>query len=126
LLHHNNEPVLPRCAKELSHAVPSDKLHPPRDFSQHPNRRCGPPAGFGYGATPTFYTEDLPTRYRASGAIAQVYGGGLIPIIAARLLETYGINQACIYIGVLVMVHAVLAIIAILRTPEIKGKNLEG
>ncbi|MGC1695703.1 MAG: MFS transporter, partial [Pseudolabrys sp.] len=35
--------------------------------------------GFGYGAIPTFYTENFPTRYRASGAsaayqIAQVYG----------------------------------------------------
>ncbi len=86
--------------------------------------------GFGYGAIPTFYTENFPTRYRASGAsagyqIAQVYGGGLIPIIAARLLEVYGINKAYIYIGGLVMVYAVLAIIAILRTPETKGKSLE-
>jgi MFS family permease len=86
--------------------------------------------GFGYGAIPTFYTENFPTRYRASGAsagyqIAQVYGGGLIPIIAARLLETYGINKAYVYIGGLVMVYAVAAIIAILRTPETKGKSLE-
>lgn len=26
--------------------------------------------GFGYGAIPTFYTENFPTRYRASGASA--------------------------------------------------------
>jgi len=26
--------------------------------------------GFGYGAIPTFYTENFPTRYRASGANA--------------------------------------------------------
>jgi MFS family permease len=87
--------------------------------------------GFGYGAIPTFYTENFPTRYRASGAsagyqIAQVYGGGLIPIIAARLLEAYGIHKAYIYIGTLVMVYAVAAIIAILLTPETKGKSLEG
>jgi MFS family permease len=87
--------------------------------------------GFGYGAIPTFYTENFPTRYRASGAsagyqIAQVYGGGLIPIVAARLLETYGINKAYVYIGALVMCYAVAAIIAILRTPETKGKSLEG
>jgi MFS family permease len=86
--------------------------------------------GFGYGAIPTFYTENFPTRYRASGAsagyqIAQVYGGGLIPIIAARLLQAYGLNRAYIYIGALVMVYAVFAIIAILRTPETKGKSLE-
>jgi MFS family permease len=87
--------------------------------------------GFGYGAIPTFYTENFPTRYRASGAsagyqIAQVYGGGLIPIIAGLILEAAGIQRAYIYIGLLVMVYAVLAIIAILRTPETKGTSLEG
>jgi MFS family permease len=87
--------------------------------------------GFGYGAIPTFYTENFPTRYRASGAsagyqIAQVYGGGLIPIIAGLLLSRYGIHEAYIYIGLLVMCYAVFAIIAIIRTPETKGSNLEG
>jgi MFS family permease len=86
--------------------------------------------GFGYGAIPTFYTENFPTRYRASGAsagyqVAQVYGGGLIPIIAGIILEAYGTKDAYIYIGGLVMIYAVLAIIAILRTPETKGANLE-
>ncbi|HEY2526778.1 MAG TPA: MFS transporter [Xanthobacteraceae bacterium] len=86
--------------------------------------------GFGYGAIPTFYTENFPTRYRASGAsagyqIAQVYGGGLIPILAGLLLTHYGIHQAYLYIGGLVMIYAVLAIIAILRTPETKGTDLE-
>ena len=60
--------------------------------------------GFGYGAIPTFYTENFPTRYRASGAsagyqIAQVYGGGLIPIIAGADPEVYGMKRAYIYIG---------------------------
>jgi MFS family permease len=87
--------------------------------------------GFGYGAIPTFYTENFPTRYRASGAsagyqIAQVYGGGLIPIIAGQILTAYGVKGAYPYIGGLVMIYAVAAIIAILRTPETKGKNLEG
>ena len=87
--------------------------------------------GFGYGAIPTFYTENFPTRYRASGAsaayqIAQVYGGGLIPIIAGQILRVYGVKDAYIYIGGLVMIYAVAAIIAILRTPETKGVNLEG
>ena len=87
--------------------------------------------GFGYGAIPTFYTENFPTRYRASGAsagyqIAQVYGGGLIPIIAGQILRVYGVKDAYVYIGVLVMLYAVLAIVAILRTPETKGANLEG
>jgi MFS family permease len=86
--------------------------------------------GFGYGAIPTFYTENFPTRYRASGAsagyqIAQVYGGGLIPIVAGLILRAYGIHEAYIYIGALVMVYAVLAIVAILRTPETKGTDLE-
>jgi MFS family permease len=86
--------------------------------------------GFGYGAIPTFYTENFPTRYRASGAsaayqISQVYGGGLIPIIAGLLLEVYGIKRAYLYIGLMVMLYAVMAIIAILRTPETKGADLE-
>jgi MFS family permease len=86
--------------------------------------------GFGYGAIPTFYTENFPTRYRASGAsagyqIAQVYGGGLIPIIAGLILTKYGVKGAYPYIGGLVMIYAVAAIIAILRTPETKGKSLE-
>jgi MFS family permease len=87
--------------------------------------------GFGYGAIPTFYTENFPTRYRASGAsaayqISQVYGGGLIPIVAGVLLHAYGIHQAYIYIGLFVMVYAALAIAAILATPETKGTDLEG
>jgi MFS family permease len=86
--------------------------------------------GFGYGAIPTFYTENFPTRYRASGAsagyqIAQVYGGGLIPIIAGQILAAYGVKGAYPYIGGLVMAYAVAAIIAILRTPETKGIDLE-
>ena len=86
--------------------------------------------GFGYGAIPTFYTENFPTRYRASGAnagyqIAQVYGGGLIPILAGVLLDAYGIQEAYIYIGLLVMAYAALALFAILATAETKGANLE-
>lgn len=87
--------------------------------------------GFGYGAIPAFYTENFPTRYRASGAsagyqISQVYGGGLIPILAGQILRAYGIHDAYIFIGGLVMVYAVAAIIAILMTPETKNVNLEG
>ena len=86
--------------------------------------------GFGYGAIPSFYTENFPTRYRASGAsagyqISQVYGGGLIPIIAGLILQGAGIHRAYVYIGVLVMVYAVLAIFAILATPETKAIDLE-
>jgi MFS family permease len=86
--------------------------------------------GFGYGAIPTFYTENFPTRYRASGAsagyqIAQAYGGGLIPIVAGLFLRVYGVQDAYIYIGGLVMIYAVAAIIAILMTPETKGVDLE-
>ena len=86
--------------------------------------------GFGYGAIPTFYTENFPTRYRASGAsagyqISQVYGGGLIPIVAGLILHSFGIKHAYIYIGILVMVYAVAAIFAILATPETKSVDLE-
>jgi len=87
--------------------------------------------GFGYGAIPAFYTENFPTRYRASGAsagyqVAQVYGGGLIPIIASFILKAYGVKEAYLYIGALVMLYALLAIYAILATPETKGVELEG
>jgi MFS family permease len=86
--------------------------------------------GFGYGAIPAFYTENFPTRYRASGAsaayqISQVYGGGLIPILAGLLLNTYGIHKAYLCIGGLVMIYALLAILAILATPETRHINLE-
>lgn len=86
--------------------------------------------GFGYGAIPTFYTENFPTRFRASGAsagyqISQVYGGGLIPIIAGVILHAYGIHRAYLYIGLLVMLYAVAAIFAIAATPETKGIDLE-
>jgi MFS family permease len=86
--------------------------------------------GFGYGAIPTFYTENFPTRYRASGAsagyqISQVYGGGLIPIIAGLILRSVGIKHAYLYIGVLVMVYAVAAIFAILATPDTKAIDME-
>ncbi len=83
-----------------------------------------------YGALPAFYTENFPTRYRASGAsasyqISQVYGGGLIPIVAGLILKAYGIHEAYPYVGVIVMVYAALAILAILATPETKGVDLE-
>ncbi len=86
--------------------------------------------GFGYGAIPSFYTENFPTRYRASGAsaayqIAQVYGGGLIPIVAGHILSAYGVKEAYPYIGAYVMLYAIAAIIAILRTPETKNVDLE-
>lgn len=87
--------------------------------------------GFGYGALPAFYTENFPTRYRASGAsagyqISQVYGGGLIPIVAGLILKSYGIHEAYLYIGLIVMVYAALAILAILATSETKRIDLEG
>jgi MFS family permease len=86
--------------------------------------------GFGYGAIPAFYTENFPTRYRASGAsaayqVAQVYGGGLIPIVAGQILRAYGVKEAYPYIGAYVMLYAIAAIVAILRTPETKAVSLE-
>jgi MFS family permease len=79
--------------------------------------------GFGYGAIPSFYSENFPTRYRASGAsagyqLSQVYGGGLLPIVAGQILKDVGIHHAYIYIGCIVMIYAVAAIIAILMTPD--------
>jgi MFS family permease len=79
--------------------------------------------GFGYGAIPSFYAENFPTRYRASGAsagyqLSQVYGGGLLPIVAGQILKNLGIHHAYIYIGCIVMVYAAAAIVAIFMTPD--------
>ena len=73
---------------------------------------------------------DARSLYRASGAsaayqISQIYGGGLIPILAGLLLNAYGIHTAYIYIGLLVMVYAALAILATLRTPDTTRIDLE-
>jgi MFS family permease len=86
--------------------------------------------GFGYGAIPAFYTEAFPTRYRASGASAgyqmsQIYGGGLIPIMAGLIQARVGIGSAYLYIGMLVMVYAAAAIVAILATADTTGRDLE-
>ncbi|HEX7387790.1 MAG TPA: MFS transporter [Castellaniella sp.] len=86
--------------------------------------------GFGYGAVPTFYTENFPTKYRASGAsaayqISQVYGGGLVPILAGLLLNAFGIHHAYIYIGLMIMCYAVAAVIALAMTPDTKHADLE-
>ena len=86
--------------------------------------------GFGYGAIPAFYTENFPSRYRASGAsvacqISQVYGGGLLRIFAGVILDAYGIRHAYLYIGLIVMAYAVAAIAAILATPDTKNINVE-
>lgn len=41
------------------------------------------------------------------------------------LFYAFGIQHAYLYIALLVMLYAVLAIIAILTTPDTKGKDLE-
>lgn len=46
-------------------------------------------------------------------------------IVAGQILRAYGVEDAYIYVGALVRVYAVLAIIAILRTPETKGTDPE-
>jgi hypothetical protein len=42
------------------------------------------------------------------------------------ILKSYGIHQAYLYVGLIVMLYAALAIFAILGTPETKHANLEG
>ena len=50
----------------------------------------------------------------------------MIPIVSGLILKTYGIHQAYLYIGALVMAYAVLAILAIIATPETRMVDLEG
>jgi hypothetical protein len=76
-------------------------------------------------STPRISPPATAPRAHAAYQIAQVYGGGLIPIIAGRILEAKGVHDGYVYIGGLVMIYAVLAIIAILRTPETKQTDLE-
>ena len=45
--------------------------------------------------------------------------------MAGFVLRADGIHEAYVYIGGLVMLYAVLAIIAIHLTPETKGANLQ-
>jgi hypothetical protein len=44
---------------------------------------------------------------------------------AGLILDDYGIRSAYLYIRVLVVVYAVLAILGILATPETKDSRLE-
>ena len=80
------------------------------------------------GAIPAFYTESgelIPRVASAAYQISQIYRGGLIPIIAGLLLNAYGIHRASVYIGLLIMVYAALAILATLRTPDTTKTRLE-
>jgi fucose permease len=61
----------------------------------------------------------------AAYQIAQVYGGGLIPILAGLILDAYGVHGASTYVGLLAMLYAAAAIRAILATPETKTADLE-
>jgi len=49
----------------------------------------------------------------------------LIPIIAGLILHAVGIKHAYLYIGLLVMVYAVAAMIAVLLTPDTTALDLE-
>lgn len=50
----------------------------------------------------------------------------MIPILAGLILRAYGIHRAYIYIGLLAMAYAVLAIFAIVASPETSDVDLEG
>ena len=87
--------------------------------------------GFGYGAIPTFYTENFPTRYRASGASAGLSNrAGLRRRLdpdrrRSRSCASTAFTTPIFISGLFVMCYAVAAIVAIIRTPETKGANLE-
>ena len=58
--------------------------------------------------------------------IASATAPGGHAILAGLILNTFGIHRAYIYIGLLVMLYALLAIYAIIATPETKNVDLEG
>jgi hypothetical protein len=69
------------------------------------------------------FTPAARSEYPA--ASLRDYCCGVLTILAGLILQAYGIHKAYIYIGLLVMVYAVLAILAIIATPETKDVNLE-
>jgi hypothetical protein len=82
--------------------------------------RTSTPRGWEAESTHRAYLARKPRFTREQ--FEKAGGGGLIPILTGLILNAYGIQRACIYIGLLVMVYAVVAIHV---TPETKGANLE-
>ncbi|MEV6061348.1 MFS transporter [Nocardia asteroides] len=83
--------------------------------------------GLMYAGQPAIMAEMFPTRMRYSGVslgyqVTSIVAGSLAPIIAVKLLDTYG---SSVPIAVYLAVAATITVIAVLCARETKGIDLE-
>ncbi|MGW5452334.1 MFS transporter [Nocardia sp. NPDC003979] len=83
--------------------------------------------GFMYAGQPAMMAEMFPTRMRYSGVslgyqVTSIVAGSLAPIIAVRLLDSYG---SSVPIAVYLAVAATVTVIAVLCARETRGIDLE-
>ncbi|MBW0273799.1 MFS transporter [Nocardia sp. MH4] len=83
--------------------------------------------GLMYAGQPAIMAEMFPTRMRYSGVslgyqVTSIVAGSLAPIIAVKLLDSYG---SSVPIAVYLAVAAAITVIAVLCAKETKGIDLE-
>ncbi|MGW6422299.1 MFS transporter [Nocardia sp. NPDC055053] len=83
--------------------------------------------GLMYAGQPAIMAEMFPTRMRYSGVslgyqVTSIVAGSLAPIIAVKLLDSYG---SSVPIAVYLAVASVVTVIAVLYAKETKGIDLE-
>ncbi|PWV74215.1 putative MFS family arabinose efflux permease [Nocardia neocaledoniensis] len=83
--------------------------------------------GLMYAGQPAIMAEMFPTRMRYSGVslgyqVTSIVAGSLAPIIAVKLLDTYG---SSVPIAVYLAVAAAVTVVAVLCAKETKGIDLE-
>ncbi|MFE6924375.1 MFS transporter [Nocardia sp. NPDC057663] len=83
--------------------------------------------GLMYAGQPAIMAEMFPTRMRYSGVslgyqVTSIVAGSLAPIIAVKLLDSYG---SSVPIAVYLAVASIVTVIAVLCTKETKGIDLE-
>lgn len=83
--------------------------------------------GLMYAGQPAIMAEMFPTRMRYSGVslgyqVTSIVAGSLAPIIAVKLLDSYG---SSVPIAVYLAVASVVTVIAVLCAKETKGIDLE-
>ncbi len=80
--------------------------------------------GLAYGAQGSLLPELFPTRYRYTGAgiaynLAGVLGGGVVPLVAASVVPTYG----SLALGIILTVVAVIGLVCTLALPNTNAES---
>ncbi len=80
--------------------------------------------GLSYGAQGALLPELFPTRYRYTGAgisynLAGVLGGGVVPLVAAALVPSYG----SLAIGILLGVVSLISLLCTLALPNTNAES---